>query len=199
MQIYLVDYENVGVDGFNGLSKLNANAKLVIFYSENKDKITFGLHKRLCESSADISYMRADISAGKNALDFQLAFYAGVLSEKYPECEIYIVSKDKGYDSLVKIAHKQNCVIKRVEDLTNFADKELEVPDLQSQIFNAIKDIELNGIDMDSVALSKEIFGFTCQYKMKNTINGHISKLIKNNDLHKEICKAIKPLLKDKK
>lgn len=32
MIIYLVDYENVGVSGLNGLSKLDANAKLYIFY-----------------------------------------------------------------------------------------------------------------------------------------------------------------------
>ncbi len=45
MRFYLIDYENVGVNGFNGLSKLDANSSVCIFYSENCDKLTFGLHK----------------------------------------------------------------------------------------------------------------------------------------------------------
>lgn len=208
MKIYLLDYENVGVDGFNGLSKLDANAKLVVFYSENRDKITFGLHRRLCESKAEIVYMRADVSNGKNALDFQLSYYAGVMGMQHPESDIFIVSKDKGYDSLIKIAHKQKCTICRVDDLTNYSvvsknnedgsncDCNEQIPTLQKQIFDAIEDIVFADIDIND--LSKNIYDFMCEYKSKSTINGHISKIVKNNDLHKEICKRIKPLLKDK-
>lgn len=35
-------------------------------------------------------------------------------------------------------------------------------------------------------------------YKSKVSINSNIQKLVKNNVLHQNICKAIKPLLKEK-
>ena len=107
MKFYLVDYENVCINGLNGLSKLDENTTVCIFYSENNDKLSFGLHKRLCEAKANIKYFKANISS-KNALDFQLTFYAGYLCSKYPDCEIIIISNDKEYDCLNKISNTQN-------------------------------------------------------------------------------------------
>ena len=54
MAIYLIDYENVHVDGLKGVAKLTDDDFVCIFYSENQDKLTFGLHRRLCESNAKI-------------------------------------------------------------------------------------------------------------------------------------------------
>lgn len=212
MIIYLVDYENVGVSGLNGLSKLDANAKLYIFYSENADKLTFGLHKRLCESNASIEYMRADVSSGKNALDFQLSLQAGICLKETPNSYIYIVSKDKGYDCLSKIANKYNSKLSRVEDLTNYSkifldpktnqleeisdDSETGIEKLQKSIYDCIANLDLCGLDPSE--LSEKIAQIYVKFKTKNTINAHISKLVKNNVLHQRICKAIYPLLKEK-
>lgn len=212
MIIYLVDYENVGVAGLNGLSKLDSNAKLVIFYSEHADKLTFGLHKKLCESDACIEYMRVDVSSGKNALDFQLACYAGICLEKLQNSYIFIVSKDKGYDCLKKIANKYHSKLKRVDDLTNYSklflnpttkliepitDKsETSYDKLSKVIFEYISKLDLG--EFEAKELSASIAEIYNTYKTKVAINSHIQKLVKNNDLHQSICKAIKPLLKEK-
>lgn len=212
MIIYLVDYENVGVAGLNGLSKLDSNVKLVIFYSVNADKLTFGLHKRLCESNACIEYMRADVSNGKNALDFQLALYAGICLQEFKNSYIFIVSKDKGYDCLEKIASKYNSKLSRVDDLTNysglFVNPETNVMEsiddngersnekLSKIIFDYISILDLCGFD--ATELSDDIADIYNKYKSKSAINGNIGKLVKNNALHQSICKAIKPLLKEK-
>lgn len=212
MIIYLVDYENVGVSGLNGLSKLDSNAKLVIFYSDNADKLTFGLHKRLCESNAAIEYMRADVSIGKNALDFQLALYAGICLKEFQNSYIYIVSKDKGYDCLQKIANKYNSKLERVDDLTNYSklfrdpstnlietltdNGETSLEKLSKVIFDYISELDLCGFD--AMELSMNIASIYNTYKSKTSINSNIQKLVKNNVLHQNICKAIKPLLKEK-
>lgn len=212
MIIYLIDYENVGVSGLNGLSKLDANAKLYIFYSENADKLTFGLHKRLCESNASIEYMRADVSSGKNALDFQLSLQIGICLMQYPNSYIFIVSKDKGYDCLSKIAKIYSSKLSRVEDLTNYSKffldpktnlledisngSETSTEKLSSRIYECISDLDLCGVDANE--LSEKIAEIYVKFKTKNTINGHIGKLVKNNVLHQKICKAMYPLLKEK-
>ena len=56
MNYYLVDYENVKSHGLDGITSLDSSDVLVIFYSENADSLTFGLHRRLNESKAKISY-----------------------------------------------------------------------------------------------------------------------------------------------
>ncbi len=214
MKIFLVDYENVGVNGLNGLSKLDANSKLVIFYSEHNDKLTFGLHKRLTEieSIAIVEYNKADISTGKNALDFQLSCYVGICLKEYDNCDIFIVSKDKGYDSLIKLARKYNGSVRRVDDITCYKPEtdfpgivETEsvtgaippMPARQKEFYDRICNLKLK--NFDPLELSKQIYEFDKKYKTKNTINAHISKLVKDNEVHSRISKAIKDLLKEKK
>ena len=80
MKFYLVDYENVHISGFDGLKNLDANSKICIFYSQNADTMTFGLHRRLSETAAEVEYFLVDNSV-KNGLDFQLIFYAGYLAK----------------------------------------------------------------------------------------------------------------------
>ena len=81
MTSYLIDYENTGENGLNGLSELGNNDQVVIFYSDNADKMSFDLHQRLQECQAAVEFRK--ITTGKkNALDFQLAAYLGYLMAK---------------------------------------------------------------------------------------------------------------------
>ena len=54
MNYYLIDYENVKIDGLNGISKLAEEDVVCIFYSENTDSMIFGLHRRLNETKAQL-------------------------------------------------------------------------------------------------------------------------------------------------
>ena len=117
MAIYLIDYENVHVDGLKGVAKLTDDDFVCIFYSENQDKLTFGLHRRLCESNAKIEYIKIKLDR-KNALDFQLASILGYKIAKNEEQEFVIVSKDKGYDSTIELWKSKKIQVCRVEDIT---------------------------------------------------------------------------------
>lgn len=195
MKFYLVDYENVHISGFDGIKKLDSNSKICIFYSQKADTMTFGLHRRLSETSAEIEYFLVDNSV-KNGLDFQLTFYAGYLAKTYSDCEIYIVSNDKGYDCLTKLAKRLNTKLTRVSSMTGY-DTETERKDLFEQVSNALVDIQFRNTKKNE--LINFIVDKIQTLKTKNAINSNISKYLKDNDLHKQVCKAIKPLLKEKK
>lgn len=97
MSIYLVDYENVNADGFNGIEALSKNDCVYVFYTTNAENLSFNVHKKLIESEAEIKYF--SVTAGKNALDFQLTMFAGYLIGKGTTQNIYIISNDKGFDA----------------------------------------------------------------------------------------------------
>lgn len=104
MAYFLIDFENVKSDGMTGITKLSAEDKVCIFYSEKADSLSFGMHKQLNETLAEVTYRKVEVGT-RNALDFQLAtclgfLVANTLAEgRTNEC-FYVVSKDTGYVSL---------------------------------------------------------------------------------------------------
>jgi len=54
---------------------------------------------------------------GNNALDFHLAFYVGELSTKEPNAYFHIISKDTGFDPLIKHLKARKIRIQRERDL----------------------------------------------------------------------------------
>ena len=50
---------------------------------------------------ADAEYVRIE-GNGPNALDFHIAFYIGNIAAKDPDCYFHIISKDTGFDPLIK-------------------------------------------------------------------------------------------------
>ena len=95
--IFLNNYENVNADGFRGIEKLGKNDSVYVFYTTNAGNLSFEAHKKLVESSGEIKYF--SVSAGKNALDFQLTMFAGYILGKGTTQNIYIISNDKGFDA----------------------------------------------------------------------------------------------------
>ena len=115
---YLVDYENVNRDGLNGVGKLDSNNSVYIFYSEKADSMTFGLHKRLMETEANVEYFKATVGT-KNSLDFQLVSFLGYKIAQNEEESYVIVSKDTGYNSVVEFWSRKKIKISRAESITS--------------------------------------------------------------------------------
>ena len=53
----------------------------------------------------------------KNALDFHVAYYLGNQIERNRDNEYVILSKDKGFDPLVRFITKQNVKCKRINSI----------------------------------------------------------------------------------
>ena len=96
MTIYLVDFENVRSEGLLGVENLEESDKVVIFYSNNANSITFEVHDLLMVSKAEVDIFKIQ-RGGRNSLDFQLSTYLGYLVMEKIYSDIVIISKDKGF------------------------------------------------------------------------------------------------------
>lgn len=124
MNYFLIDYENVNVSGFDGILSLTENDAVIIFYSDNANTMTFGLHRRINEAKANLQFQKVD-SGKKNSLDFQLCSYLGYLicDNMYKAGEnsknfYYIVSNDLGYVPLTDYWKKRGIEVLVVKNLT---------------------------------------------------------------------------------
>lgn len=99
-RVFFVDYENVDTNGLDGLSRLTSQDQVYIYYSEAHSRMSFGLHRRICESKSEFIYRKIKDKT-KNALDNELMREAKtVINDK--NADYYIISDDKGYRSFVK-------------------------------------------------------------------------------------------------
>ncbi len=102
MAIYLVDYENVYIEGLTGIEQLTEEDTLHIFYTQNRCGLTFGLYRQLIDCKARVELDEVSVSPKhnepvKNALDIQLMMFAGFLIGSKSTDKLYIVSKDKDF------------------------------------------------------------------------------------------------------
>lgn len=112
-----IDYENVQPSLFEFPSEYNF--KVLLFVGANQTKIPIELVTSMQAMGSDAEYIRI-VGNGKNALDFHVTFYLGRLFEKDPNGYFHIISKDTGFDILVKHLRTKKVLIqryKRVEDI----------------------------------------------------------------------------------
>lgn len=110
MATYMIDYENVKTGGLNGISRLTSSDRVIIFYSENANRLTFDLHQRLMSSPAKIEYREVSVG-GHNALDFQLVTYLGFLIAGDRDGQYMIISNDRGFEYVVNFWRKDGLQI----------------------------------------------------------------------------------------
>ena len=100
----LVDFENVQSVDPEKLADLPV--KLILFVGRNQKSISIELFRKACALPGRIEVVDA-VGAGRNALDFQMACYAGRLAEREPTAFIHFLSKDKGFDVVVQYLKTQ--------------------------------------------------------------------------------------------
>lgn len=95
----LVDFENVQPKDI-GLLK-DGPFKVKVFLGPNQSRIPISLAAALQSLGDNAEYIVLE-TAGNNALDFHIAYYIGVLSAVEPTAFFHVISKDTGFDSLLK-------------------------------------------------------------------------------------------------
>ena len=110
----LVDFENVQPKDI-GLLK-DGPFKVKVYLGPNQSKIPISLAAALQSLGENAEYIVLE-TAGNNALDFHIAYYIGVLSALEPNAFFHIISKDSGFDPLLKylkskkvFAHRSTCI-----------------------------------------------------------------------------------------
>jgi len=110
----LIDLENVQPHNLNLL--LDHPFRIYVFVGESQSKIPFDLASTMQSFGENAKYIKIS-GNGKNALDFHLAYYVGVLSIKDTEGYYHLITKDTGFDPLVKHLRKNKIRIYRHDDL----------------------------------------------------------------------------------
>lgn len=118
MQFVLIDFENVQPANLDGLKKGQHHIR--VFVGESQSKISLGTAKALQSFGSDADYVQI-AGSGSNALDFHLAFYLGRLSLQHPQASFIIVSKDTGFDPLVKHLNRLGTACRRVASIATAA------------------------------------------------------------------------------
>jgi hypothetical protein len=94
----MIDFESVQPSGLDLLRQ--DHFKVLVFVGANQGKVSFETAHALQNMAEKAEYVKIS-GAGKNALDFHIAFYIGQLVEKDPKAFFHIISKDSGFDPLV--------------------------------------------------------------------------------------------------
>ena len=191
---FLIDYENVNKAGLDGIDALHRSDRVIVFYSQNADSLSFEVMQLLSSSRAQVEYIKVD-TMGRNALDFQLASYVGYLLGKDAGCKVYIVSNDRGYNNVQIFWFKQGQKVRLVPSIRQRQLSAAKKPDVRTAVS------ELEGLDDAEKQDAADVI-----WRHLMTGSPHLShiKVGINNDLlshfgnekTKVIFNAIRPLIK---
>ena len=166
----LIDYENVQPKNLAILK--GYPVKVIVFIGANQAKVPFDLASSLQALGSNAEYVKIG-GNGSNALDFHIAFYIGQLAERDPDAYFHIISKDTGFDPLIKHLNERKIVSRRVKDLSN-------IPLLR--IANATSSAE----KIAAIVKSLSAHGHARPRKVKtlaNTINSLFMKTLEESEL----------------
>jgi hypothetical protein len=107
-----VDFENVHEIDLAIIG--NRAVSFTLLVGARQTKLDVSLVEKLFEHAVSVQLVRLT-SAGKNALDFTLAYYVGRAVAADPTGSFHIVSRDAGYDPLVKHLRSRNILAQRHE------------------------------------------------------------------------------------
>jgi hypothetical protein len=114
----LIDFENVQPHNLTQLQ--NRAFKVMVFVGDKQAKIAFDLAVAIQTLGERAEYIKIE-GNGLNALDFHIAFYIGQLAAQNKQSHFHIISKDTGFDPLIRHLKSKNIAAERREDLTTLA------------------------------------------------------------------------------
>jgi hypothetical protein len=95
----LIDYENVHVKSLALLQ--GGKFQVKVFLGPKNSRLPVELVMAMKELGDKADYIMLETSSS-NALDFHITYYLGALVAADPEGHFHIISKDTGFDSLIK-------------------------------------------------------------------------------------------------
>ena len=113
----LIDYENVQTKSLSVLqSTPNQAFRIMVFVGANQSKLPIELVSSMQSFGDKAEYIQIT-GSGRNALDFHIAYYLGALTERDPSGIFHVISKDTGYDQLIKHLKGKRINATRQKDL----------------------------------------------------------------------------------
>lgn len=189
MKTILIDTENINKkEEYEYIANLK-NCKLIFFETKNtkNNKIPLSTAVKLSQAKVKIEFLHVDVQ-GKNGLDFKICTLAGKRNKW--NNEVYILSKDKGYDNLKEFnihriesltslkchsINKSELAIRKIKALVNFRKENT----IQRKVRLAISDV-CNKYENDVDFINNIINGINSNDK--TFINNVIQKKFRSSD-----------------
>lgn len=175
-QLLLIDYENVQQVNISEIDRESYNVKIFVGASQNK--IPFDLVAAAQAFGENIEWIKLD-AHGKNALDFHIAYFLGKYSQTHPNQKFIVLSKDTGFDPLIRFLIKNGVVCSRINSLLELhKNKKKDIPK-DSGVEKAIKN--LNKINANK------------RPRTRKTLTKHVKTLL-NTDVNSDVQNVIDSL-----
>lgn len=186
--IILIDYENVQNIDLSIIQGQDFDIK--IFVGQTQNKIPIELVQATQKFGRRIEWIKIE-GAASNALDFHIAFYLGELSKDNTGGTFLILSKDKGFDPLIKHINKNKNNCQRIQSLLELSKKEdvliSKNTDSAAKIIENLSKIQKNKRPRSRKALSQHIKSLLAQKKLNDQ---EIDVLVDSLFLQKKITEG---------
>jgi hypothetical protein len=110
----LIDLENVKPESFELLN--HDHFRVIVFVGSNQARVPLEFADSLQRLGNRAEYIRME-GNGRNALDFHIAYYIGRLAVEDPSAHFHIISKDTGFDPLIKHLKTQMICSRRTKSI----------------------------------------------------------------------------------
>lgn len=178
-KLLLVDFENVRqVD----LARLDDSFQVIIFVGASQKSVPIDLVASAQKLGTRAEWQQVDAN-GSNALDFFIACQLGRVMEQGSRPQCIVLSKDKGFDPLLRHLSKKGLSCKRINSLMELDPK----AEVQSEDPNYRRVVEVLG---KSEKKSRP--------RKRNTLSQHISSIFQKKLAQPEIDRIIDILFANK-
>lgn len=131
----LIDFENIQPRNLELLKK--HNFKVVVFVGANQAKVPLDMAVAMQQFGESAQYIQAS-GSGKNALDFHIAYYIGEFLAKEPKAHFHIITRDTGFDVLIKHLKSRGFRVQRQSDLAEIPIVRMSVASTMEEMLEAI-------------------------------------------------------------
>ena len=177
----LIDFENVQP---KNLEILAAHPfKVLVFIGASQTRLPRHVVVAMQTLGDKAEYVEIE-GSGPNALDFHIAYYIGELAAKDPQAQFHVISRDKGFDPLIRHLKSKKIRVLREIDVA-------EIPELRISAKTS------SGDTVDAIVRNLIGRGQSRPRKVK-TLQNTISHLVKE-DLDEEALAALVAEMKKRK
>lgn len=181
---YLVDFENVHNEGVEHISSLSKDDHILIFYTKNALNISLDI-----AFAKDMDIEGHRVPEGAQSLDKHLITYLGYLVGcKGSNCSIVIISKDKGFDKIIKFWNEKG--------YQNISRK-TAIPKAKNNKSTTVKEVAKN-VNQNPVSINSKIstgmaydFSGDDRSDLNIFMQKELANLKYNNKTVNAICKCV--------
>jgi PIN domain len=113
-EFVLIDFENTQPEDVASLN--GGRYKIKVFLGAQQAKIPLAMARALQALGPHAEYIQIN-GNGNNAVDFHIAYYIGRFAATAPDAQFHVISKDTGFDPLLKHLKDQGISCQRLTSL----------------------------------------------------------------------------------